>query len=453
MSKVDWVLTNGRMVTEAGIVEGGLAVAGERIVALGALDGLPEARQMYDAEGCYILPGGVDTHVHIHYDSDVWRGDFGSETAAALLGGTTTVAEFCHGGEPDLLKSFAAKREAGEQLSVADFALHAVFRAESDLALVPAVWERGVLSVKAMLADPNGIKPILSGLLVELFQLVGQMDGMIVVHAENEEIHTYWRKLFLEQGRSDPLAHALSRPVVSEAEGISRSILFARISGARLHIFHLTSALGVELIADAQARGLPVTAETCPHYLAFTQDDIAGDLGPFLQVNPPIKRREDREGLWNGIRTGTVQAVVSDHYAPKKAEKERGWTDIWNVEGGVPGIESRLAVLWQLGVAEGRLTPERFVHLTATAPAQIFGLYPRKGVLRVGSDADVVVWDPTRQWIMDAATLHHTADWTPFAGMEIDGYPELVFLRGNLVARSGELLAIPGIGRYVPRQV
>jgi dihydropyrimidinase len=144
---------------------------------------------------------------------------------------------------------------------------------------------------------------------------------------------------------------------------------------------------------------------------------------------------------------------VSDHYAPKKAEKERGWTDIWNVEGGVPGIESRLAVLWQLGVAEGRLTPERFVHLTVTAPAQIFGLYPRKGVLRVGSDADVVVWDPTRQWIMDAATLHHTADWTPFAGMEIDGYPELVFLRGNLVARSGELLAIPGIGRYVPRQV
>ncbi|MGC9357335.1 MAG: dihydroorotase [Anaerolineae bacterium] len=451
MRMVDWVIKNGRVITEQGVIPGGLAVKGERIVALGSDEGLPPAQETYDAQGAWVIPGGVDTHVHIHYASEVWRGDFGSETTAALLGGTTTVAEFAHGGEPGLLESFAAKKEAGETLSVTDFALHAVFRAEADLEAVPAVLDKGVLSVKAMLADPNGIKPILSGLLVELFKMVGEAGGMMVVHAENEEIQAYLRRRLKSQGQNGPLAHALSRPEISEGEGISRSILFARHYSVPLHIFHLTSELGRDLIADAQARGQLVTAETCPHYLLFTRDDVGGELGPFLQVNPSIKLEKDRAALWAGLRSGVIDAVVSDHYAPKKMEKERGWENIWEVEGGVPGVESRLPVLWQSGVETGRLSPERFVEVTATRPAQIFGLYPKKGVLQVGSDADVVVWDPDHTWTLNADTLHHTADWTPFASMEIHGYPRLVFLRGKLAAREGELLVEQGYGQFVPR--
>ncbi|OGO68541.1 MAG: hypothetical protein A2Z37_05295 [Chloroflexi bacterium RBG_19FT_COMBO_62_14] len=452
MADVDWVLKNGRVVTEQGIIEGGLAVSGERIVAIGMNQGLPSATREVDAGGCWVIPGGVDTHVHIHYDAPVFRGDFGTETRAALLGGTTTVTEFAHGGEPGLLKSFAKKKGAAEELAVSDYSFHAVLRAEHDLEDIPAILDKGVLSVKAMLADPNGIRPIMSGLLMELFRMVGERDGLIVVHAENEEIHDYRRRLYKAQNKSGPIYHALSRPVLSEGEAIARSILFAREYGVRLHIFHLSSAMGIELIAEAQERGLPVTAETCPHFLLFTQDDIAGEFGPFLQVNPPIKMAEDRAAMWQALQDGVVEAVVSDHYAPLKEEKAKGWENIWEVEGGVPGIEARMPVLWQRGVMEGKLSPEQFVDLTATNPAKICGLYPRKGALRVGGDADIAIWDEEKTWTIGVDTLHETADWTPYAGIEVHGYPTKVFLRGRLVAQDGELLASKGSGAFIPRQ-
>jgi D-hydantoinase len=452
VQRADSVITNGRVVTPGGIVEGGLAMSGEQIVAIGPTSKLPTAPDIYDARGGWILPGGVDTHVHIHYDSEFWRGDFGTESAAAVLGGTTTLAEFFHGGKPGLLDSFAAKKAAGEQLSVADFGLHAVFRAEVDLDLIEPILGAGVLSFKAMMADPNGIKPIHDGLLVELFEEVRRAGGMITVHAENEEINALQRRRFKAQGRALPLDHALSRPEISEGEGVSRAILFAGQAGVALHVFHLSSELGALLIARAQDRGEQVTAETCPQYLLFTQEDIVGDLGPFLQVNPSLKVAKDRDALWQALQAGTVDAVVSDHYAPTRTEKELGWTDIWKVEGGVPGIESRLAVLWQSGVQAGRISPQRFAELTATRPAQIFGLYPRKGALEVGADGDVVVWDPSVAWTIGVDTLHQTADWTPFAGLEIQGYPVMVFLRGSLVARGGELLAQPGSGTFIGRQ-
>lgn len=452
MAEADVVIRNARVVTPAGVIRGGVAVKGEKISAVACDDGLPSAREVVDAGGKILCPGGVDSHVHIPLYEGRHRGDFAREGRAALAGGTTCVVDFVKRRAQDgfgLAKSYRdAVRRAGEEACV-DFAFHVVVWDPEDVAEIGELVGLGVASFKHIMACCNGRPGIGTGLQYASFRQVARWRGIASVHAENEDIQSYWMAEMKGAGRSDPLGHALSRPVVSEVEAICRAVLMAEDAGCPLHVFHLSSGRGLEVINEARRRGVAVTTETCPHYLLFTREDL-DRLGPFLQVNPPVKEDSDRRALWRGLQTGAVQAVVSDHYAPLREEKESGWTDIWSVEAGVPGIGTRAPLLMSEGVLGGRIGLERFAELISTGPARLFGLYPRKGAIVPGADADLVLWDPEAEMVLSAGCFGQTADWTPYQGMRVRGLPVLVLLRGRVVMREGRVDCPAGYGRHVP---
>lgn len=447
---LDLLLTNARLVTEEGLIRGNLGIRGEKIAGIFSLDYLPPAARKLDVEGKVVTPGAIDAHVHIPVGTNTHRGDFTAEGRAALQGGTTTVLDFVKSNDLTLLDTFWAQRQEILKLSPLDFGLHAVILHPRDLKDVPALIEQGVVSFKQFMCRVDSLPGLDTGLLYQTFQLLAQLGATATVHAEDGAIQEYMERELKNAGRSDPLAHAESSSDLAELEAVSRAILLAGELGLKLHIFHVSSAKAVRAIREAKKAGIAVTAETCPHYLAFTREDIQ-EQGPFLKVTPSLKSAEDRESLWQSLVDGSIDMVTSDHYAPLKAEKEPGWRNIWVVEGGVPGIETRAIYLVGKGVLSGKLTLERFVKLVATAPAKVFGLYPRKGALRVGADADVVVWDLEKEITVEADNLAQTADWTPFSGIKLKGIPVLTILRGRIVVEEGRYLGEPGFGQFIPR--
>ncbi len=445
---LDLVLKNGKIVTPEKIIRGNIAIKDGKIHGLLSPDLNIQAKEIIDVEGGVITPGAIDSHVHIPKKEGDHRGDFFTEGRAALFGGTTTVMEFIKGGD-SLRETFVREKEAIHELTPLDYTFHGVILQERELEDIAPLHEEGLVSFKHIMADCNGGRGLPLHIQYRSFQEISRVGSIAVVHAENEDIQNYMKQMLQSKGRTDPMAHAESRTVFSEVEAISRSILLVEETGAALHVFHVSSAWGAQLIQDAISRGLPVSGETCPHYLCFTRDDVK-TRGPFVQINPSLKFEEDRVGLWNAIQKGDLSMVVSDHYAPLKAEKEKGWNNIWPVEGGVPGIETRTLFLLSEGVEKGRLKWEDFVALTAKNPAKQFGIYPRKGSLETGADADLVVWERTEGTFMSSENLHQTADWTPFDKIPITWRPSRTYLRGRLVIENDRFLGFKGYGEFIP---
>lgn len=449
MAKVDLVIRNARLVTPGGTVRAGLASKDGKIVAIGSDEMLPPADTVVDAGGSVVTPGGVDVHVHIPVDTNTHRGDFASETAAALAGGTTTVVDFVmRDANRSLLQVFEDTLIKVGRLARCDFGLHAILCEPEDLEVIPRLAAAGVTSFKHIMADCDGIRGMDTGLQLASFRKLASLGAVATVHAESDELQQATIAELKRRGSKDPLSHALSRTVLSEVEAVTRAVLLAEEAGLRLHVFHVSSARACTVIRDAQRRGLRVTGETCPHYLLFTREDIR-DKGPYLLVNPSLKGEEDRKALWEALEVGVLHAITSDHWAPLRREKEPGWVDCWKIEGGVPGIQTRCPVVMSEGAAKGRMSLERFVDLVATGPAKIFGLYPRKGALTVGADADAVVWDTQAEYVVTADTLMQTCDWTPYEGWVVSTVPRIVIRRGEVVYDNGRVLARPGSGSFV----
>lgn len=439
--------TNCRVMAPHGVVHGGVAIQDGKIVAMAAGDGLPPARETIEGGGRYLLPGVIDGHVHFREPGLTHKEDFETGSRAAVRGGVTTVIDMPNTLPP--VETAAVLREKAKLLarrSLVDYGLISVIT-DRNLDRIEELAEAGAIAYKIFLGPTTGNLPSPDdGQIVAALGKIAFTRLPIGVHAENPQIIAAATARLKAAGRTDPIAHAESRPALAEAESIQRMIFFARATGARLHIFHMSSKEGVELVRRAKAEGLEVTAETCPHYLLLTAADMAR-LGPSAKINPPLRGPDDIEALWEGLRDGTVDFVATDHAPHTLEEKTR--PVIWENASGASSIQFFLPLMLEQ-VARGRLTLADLVRFMAEAPARMYRLYPRKGAIAVGSDADLALVDLERRDTVRSSDMESKVKLTPFDGMECRGWPLLTLLRGQVVMRDGKVVGTPGLGRFLP---
>ncbi len=443
---VDLVIRNARLTLPEGIIRGELAVEEGRISEIAA-SGLPKADREIDAKEKIVMPGVIDVHVHFYDRYYLPREDFQSGSAAAAAGGVTSVIMMPLDTPMLTPRTVKTTIKLGQKESLIDFALHAGNMTAESIKDIPQLASLGIKSFKAFTCAPYGIKDRKLG---ELMTAIKNVDGTIFVHAEDDKVLQEQTERLLKEGRKDPLAHAESRPNEAEEKAVEKVIKLSQRTGCKLHLAHITTRQGAELVKKAKRKRTSLTAETSPHYLFFTQDDMKR-LGPYLKVNPALKTGEDRAALWNALAKGVIDIVATDHAPGTKEEKEIGWENIWTAQIGIPGVETLLPLMLGEGVAKGRLTLERLIDALCTKPAKTFGLYPRKGVIREGSDADLVLVDLKKEVTITAEKLHYKVGWTPYEGVGVKGTPVMTISRGTIVAEDGGVVGKPGHGQFLSR--
>ena len=452
------LVRNGTLLTSGGRRPGDVRCRDGAIVEIGA--GLePAGEKVLDAGGCFVLPGGVDPHVHMALPvaGTVSSDDFATGTAAALAGGTTTIVDFVHPERgDDFLEALRARQEEARP-AVCDHAFHMAVTWWGDgprQAIRACIEEEGVPTFKGYMAYKATVG-IDDDELLEAMTAIAEGGGRLLMHCEHGEATEYLRARFAAAGETAPRFHALSRPPELEGEATWRAATLAATTGAELYVVHVTCADSADAVRRARALGWPVRGETCPQYLLL--DDAVyerpGFAGGAFVCAPPIRPRGHQGALWKALEDGTLEAVGTDHCPFTLAQKRLGEDDFRLIPGGLAGVEHRLALLWTHGVASGRLTPERFVDLVSTAPARLMGLHPQKGSLTPGSDADLVVWDPEASATISAATHHQRCDHTPYEGQVVRGLPAAVVAGGEVRYRDGQVHAEPGCGRFLRRSL
>ena len=443
---VDLVIRNGRIVTPDGVVAASLAIRDGTIVALGADDLMPAAADSIDADGCHLLPGIIDSHVHFREPGYEYKEDWGTGTAAAAVGGVTTVLEMPNTHPPTAdLASLRLKQDAARRQAHVDYGIYGLLD-EHNLDTLEALAAAGVVGFKCFMGNTFGDLPAPSdGAMLEAFEIIARLGKRIVVHAENPSIMARRQDQLERAGRTDPLAHLAARPAICEIEAVSRAIHFAEWTGARLHIAHKSSKDALDIVRQAKARGVDVTVETCPQYLLLDSRDMAR-LGNVMRVNPPIREPGHAEPLWQALREGVVDMLATDHAPHSIPEKTAA--NVWQCCSGFPGVETAVPLMLT-EVAAGRMSLAHYVKLASVAPAKAWGLYPRKGALQVGSDADIAIVDLNREGRVSAAALHSKSKVTPFDGRPLRGLPVATLVRGKVVARDGKLVGQQGWGKPV----
>lgn len=441
---VDVVIEGGTVVTPTGILETGIAVDEGKIVAVGLPANLPKAERVIRAEGRLVVPGVVDGHTHIFDPDYSYREDFRTGSQASAAGGVTTFIDMPL-REAVVPPYLAEKIRIGEAESLVDFSLHSGMITQDKVGKIQEAAGYGVLSFKAYTCEPFFVD---DATLMEIMEAVAGVNGVLNVHAENNRTVSRLTERAKSEGKKDPTAPTRARPRAAEAEAISRVIRLSAQVGVHVHIVHMTTREGAASVAEAKGSGLNVTAETCPQYLHFTEKDVER-LGPYLKMYPPLRTGKDIAALWEGLRDGSVDIVASDHAPGTREEKEVGWSDIWEAWGGVPGVETMLPLMLSEGVSKGRITIERLCQVLSTSPAKIFGLYPRKGAVAIGSDADLVLVDPKLEKKVKGDDLHSKCGWTPYEGVIFKGWPVLTMVRGEVVMEDGQVIGKPGHGRFV----
>lgn len=451
----DLVVANGTVVLPDGPQLADIVIRGEKIVDI-VEPGAGRGNEALDAGGRIVLPAGVDPHVHLMVGFMGQRSvyDFESGGIAALRGGTTTIVDFAlqrRGGS--ILAGFRHRRKQADPVVTLDYGLHLIatdVNAET-LGELKALRNEGVASLKVYTVyEEDGLK-LEDGALHALMRQAARDDLMIVLHAENAGIVERLRAEAVAAGHTHPRWHALTRPPITEVEAIARAIHFSEDTGCGLHILHLVASRGAELIADARRRGLPVTAETCTHYLALTEEALEREDGHNYIMSPPLRDTGNQFKLWEALRQGVLSAVTSDEVSYSAAAKALGLPSFADVANGCAGIEARLPVLFTLGVEEGRLSLQRFAEVFSTWPARIFGFGDRKGRIAPGYDADLVVIDPQTRRTMSPALDYGDIGYTVYDGMELTGFATATVYRGRVVVRDGSFLGERGQGRYLKR--
>lgn len=440
---LDLLVTNGTIISPTGRFAANLGVQDGRIVALG--EGLGAARETVDAGGLAVLPGLVDIHVHFREPGHIYKEDFASGTAAAAVGGVTTVLDMPNNAVPiSTAALFREKRETVTPKALVDFGLYGIILQENASELAPMA-AAGAIGFKLYMGETTGHNPCPDdGAIFNAFRIAAGLGMFVGIHAENNPVMQLLKRELRETGRTDPRAHLESRPPFIEAEAIARAAYLAEAAGNRLHVHHLSTRDGLDAALTARSRGLPLTIEALVGHLLL--DDTAYDrLGNLVEVNPPIREREHAEALWQAVRRGQVNCLATDH-APHAAE-EKARENVWECPGGFIGVETMLPLLLSQ-VASGRLSLEQLVALTSEQPARLMGLHPRKGSLGIGADADFVLVDPEARWTLDEARLHSKHPVSPFDGWDIIGRPVATYLRGRCVARDGQPIGTGG-GRFL----
>ncbi|UEM07492.1 allantoinase AllB (plasmid) [Skermanella rosea] len=432
----DLVITGGTIVTDQTSFRGAVAVKDGRILTVGADESMPAARETFDAAGLHLLPGAIDAHVHFREPGYTHKEDWRTGTAAAAMGGVTTVFEMPNTDPPTgTVEALRIKQRAAAKAHV-DYGLYGLL-AEDNLDQLDGLVAGGVAAFKCFMGNTFGNLPSPStGAMLEGFEIIARHGLRISLHAETASIMAWRQRKLMAAGRRDPLAHLASRPAVVATEAVSRAAILAEWTGARIHVLHISSGDELRPLREAKARGVDVTGETCPHYLLF-DERAYDDLGSIIRVNPPVREQHHQRALWEGVRDGTIDMIATDHAPHDPAEKVRD--DIWTADCGFPGVETQMALMLTQ-VNAGRLSLSDYVRLSSTAPAKAFGLHPRKGAIVPGADADLALVDMARRETIRAEALHSRGRITPFEGFETVGAPMHTLVRGRFVMRGRRLV-------------
>lgn len=444
-------------VADIAIVDGKIAGVAESFVADGC-------KNVIDAKGKVVVPGGIDVHTHLDmpFMGATTADDFASGTTAAVCGGTTSIIDFAiqEKGQP-FRKAFDVWNKKADGKSAVDYGFHMIVvdLNKDRLQEMDQMVGEGVTTFKFFMAYP-GIFMSDDASIFRALLRTKENGAMVCMHAENGHVIDILVQQALKKGQTEPKHHALSRPVTAEAEATRRSIALAEMAGAALYIVHLSAAAALEEVRRARGRGAKVFAETCPQYLYLSHDDYLrpGFEGAKFVMSPPLRPKGNQEQLWNGLRNNWLQIVSTDHCSFRmsakggKIGKELGLKDFSKIPNGAPGIETRMMLLWD-AVSKGLLDANRFVDVTSTTPAKLFGLYPRKGTITPGADADLLIIDPQRKFKIDYKKLHMNVDYNPYDGRTLSGFMQDVFVRGKLMVADGKFVGSLKHGSFLKRAV
>jgi dihydropyrimidinase len=457
--RFDTLIRNGTIVTATDTYAADIGINDGKISAIAAQLPIENAGRVIDAAGRLVMPGGIDVHTHLDmpFGGTTSADDFETGTIAAAFGGTTTLIDFAiqYKGQT-LRQAFDTWMKKAHDKAVTDYAFHCIITdlGAAQLEEMGQLIREGVTSFKLFMAYP-GVFMLDDASIFRAMSQAAKHAGLICMHAENGGAIDVIVQKALAEGKRAPKYHALTRPTTAEAEATSRSIALAEMAGAPVYIVHLSCNDALEKVREARDRGLPVYAETCPQYLYLSLEnfDVPGFEGAKYVFTPPLREKWHQEKLWQGLALDTLQVVSTDH-CPFcfKEQKELGKDDFTKIPNGGPGIEHRLSLIYTGGVHAKRFSANRFVELVSTAPAKLFGLYPRKGTIAVGSDADLVIFDPDEQQVISAKTHHMRVDYSMFEGIQITGVPKTVLSRGSTVIDQGKFVGRPGAGQFVRRQ-
>ncbi len=452
------IIKNGSIVTATDTYRADVAIANGKVAAIGADLPIENASKVIDAANRLVLPGGIDVHTHLDmpFGGTTSADDFETGTRAAAFGGTTTLIDFAiqYKGQ-QLRQAFDTWMSKASSKAVSDYAFHCIVTDVSggQLSEMNDLVHEGVTSFKLFMAYP-GVFMLDDGSIFKALQTTAKNGGLVCMHAENGSAIDVIVQQALAEGKKAPKYHALTRPTTAEAEATARAIALAEMAGAPIYIVHMSCNDALEKVREARDRGLPVYAETCPQYLYLSLDnfDAPGFEGAKYVFTPPLREKWHQEKLWNGLKRDHLQVVSTDH-CPFcfKEQKEMGRDDFTKIPNGGPGVEHRMSLIYSGGVAGGRFSVNRFVELVSTTPAKLFGLYPRKGTIAVGSDADLVIFDPKRKHTISAKTHHMRVDYSMFEGIEVTGMPDVVLSRGSVIVDGDKFLGRVGRGEFLRR--
>jgi dihydropyrimidinase len=455
MSKL---IRNGTIVTASDmyvadilIEDGKVSAIGTNLSALGA--------EIVDAKGCLVFPGGIDPHTHLDmpFGGTVTKDDFETGTIAAAFGGTTTIIDFCltQKGVP-LKNSIQTWHDKSKDKAVIDYGFHLMIGEinESVLNELPKVIEEeGITSFKVFMAYKNVFQAD-DATLYRTLLAAKELGALVMVHAENGDVIDFLTKKALEDGHTEPIYHALTRPPEVEGEATGRAALLTELANSQLYVVHVSCANAVEKIAEARVKGLNVWGETCPQYLALDQTYLERPNfeGAKYVWSPPLREKWHQKVLWNALKNGQLQTLGSDQCSfDFKGQKDLGKEDFTKIPNGGPMIEDRVSILFSEGVKKGRISLNQFVDITSTRVAKLFGLFPQKGTIAIGSDADIVIFDPNIERVISAETHHMAVDYNAFEGMHVYGEPVSVLSRGEFVVKDKQFVGKPGSGQYLKR--
>jgi dihydropyrimidinase len=454
---VDSIVHGGRVVTATEVLEASIAIKGEKIVALGPENALPPAARAIDVTGKYVLPGAIDCHIHLGPEYDDWRQ---GPIAAAHAGLTTLLGFTLHDQARERLpQAIKRLRDEVEHQSVLDFGFHVILLNQpAVLDDLPEAFALGVTSYKMFMTYKKRGRMCSDDFILSAMDRIAAAGGVTQLHCENGDVIDYLEAKAIAAGRVHPRDFPATCPDWAEEEAINRAIALAAFAGAPLYVVHLSTQLGLERIKRAQARGQRVWTETCPQYLLLSDAEMER-WGPFAKIGPPLRRADgpDRDALWQGLEQGHIATVGSDHAPRPRPQKEPGWQNIFvdahgaSIPFGTTSVETMVPLMYSEGVVKRGLPITWMARVLAENPARIFGLYPRKGTIRVGADADLLVIDPDAETTIRAADHHGIGGWTLFEGWKVRGRPWMTLLRGRPLLNRGELELEPGSGRYLAR--
>ncbi|PWE48285.1 dihydropyrimidinase [Thioclava sp. NG1] len=465
MARCDLAIRGGTLVTASDQFRADLGIRDGKIVEIAAE--IADAREEIDATGLMVLPGGIDAHVHLAQptsDGTVMADDFRTGTRSAAAGGNTTVLPFALQVKGSSLREcLAAYHEKAEGACYTDVSFHLIVSDPTPQVLgqeLPALVRDGYSSFKVFMTYDDLV--LNDAELLDVFDVARRERALVMVHAEGHDAIKHMTRRLEEEGKTAPYYHAVAHHQIAEREATHRAISHAQLTDVPVMIVHVSGRDPMEQIQWAKKRGMKVFAETCPQYIVLTRDDLKGlnmDFeGAKYVCSPPPRDTDSQDAIWEGLRDGTFDVFSSDHCPfyfeganETGKDNPRARTSFKWVPNGIPGVETRLPILFSEGVRKGRISIERFVALTSTNPAKLYGLYPQKGALVIGADADITLWDPERKAVITQARLNHGADYTPYEGMEIEGSPVRTILRGQTIAVDGEVLEQGRAGRYLSR--